>query len=294
MNGSNKSEATTAVILPSEVTTTTTTHQKSSNGSTELPTVVPQNEIFTAAQYGDWQRIEVLLKEGKANAKDKNEQGITPLHWAAINDRLLACKVLLDNGAEVNASGGDLAATPMMWAAKNGHVYIVHLLMTYGGDPALLDNQGYNVLQLATHSSNIMLVIYLLHADIPVDSIDPQGHTCLMWAAYQGDALSVDAYLKWGANVNAKDNDGLHALHWAIVRGNRQCIRRIIEEGGDLSARQNENKDARDLAKELKTIKSFESALDSVGRDPETGLRRTHWLTTVCSSAGTFEKDSSV
>jgi palmitoyltransferase ZDHHC13/17 len=278
MNGATKSNPTTAITVSAG--TVPQTQQQS--GQPEQSGDKPANDIFLAAQYGDWKKIEELIQAGSATANDKNEQGITPLHWAAINDRLLACKTLVDHGAEVNATGGDLNATPMMWAAKNGHVYIVHLLITYGGDPALVDNQGYNVLQLATHSSNIMLVIYLLHIDLPVDSIDPQGHTCLMWATYQGDALSVNAFLKWGANVNAKDSDGLNALHWSIVRGNRQCIKRVIEEGGDLSAKQNEGKDPRTLAKELKTITALESALESVGRDADTGLCKRHWLSVVC------------
>lgn len=235
-------------------------------------------DIFLAAQYGDWQRLERLIESKEATASDKNEQGITPLHWAAINGRLLACKSLLDHGADVNAAGGDLNATPMMWAAKSGHPYIVHLLVTRGGDPNMVDNQGYNVLQLATHSSNIYLIVYLLHTGMAVDSTDPGGHTCLMWAAYQGDALSVNVFLKWGAAVNTTDQDGLNALHWSVVRGNKQCIQRIIEEGGDLAARQKEGKTARKLAEELKTLMAFESALSSVGRDPESSLLVQHWL----------------
>lgn len=245
-------------------------------------------DIFVAAQYGDWKRIEWLIEQGKATAKDTNEQGITPLHWAAINDRLLACKILLDNGADVNAAGGDLHATPMMWAAKSGHSYIVHLLMTQGGDPAMLDSQGYNVLQLATHSSNVMLILYLLHVDVPVDSVDPQGHTCLMWAAYQGDALSVEAFLNWGADVNSVDEDGLNALHWAVVKGNRMCIRRIIEEGGDLTTKQKEGKTPRTLAIELKTAPILESALELLGRNTETGARLSYILSDEWSLRAIF------
>jgi len=103
---------------------------------------------------------------------------------------------------------------------RNGHVYIVHLLLQYGGDPLLTDSQGFNILHLATHSSNIMLILYLLHQEnIVPDTTDPQGHTPIMWAAYQGDALSVDVFLRWGADVKHKDSAGLTALHWAVVRG---------------------------------------------------------------------------
>jgi ankyrin repeat protein len=103
---------------------------------------------------------------------------------------------------------------------RNGHVYIVHLLLQYGADPLLTDAQGFNVLHLATHSSNIMLILYLLHQpNITPDLLDAQEHTAIMWAAYQGDALSVDVFLRWGADVKRRDNMGLSALHWAVVRG---------------------------------------------------------------------------
>lgn len=277
MHGSNKADAVASLASHN----TSLIEALNEGPESSQPQSTSEDDIFVAAQYGDWQRIERLIVQEKASANDKNEQGISPLHWAAINDRLLACKTLLDHGADVNCVGGDLKATPMMWAAKNGHTYIVHLLMTYGGDPALTDNQGYNVLQLATHSSNILLLVYLLLVDMAVDNMDPYGHTCLMWAAYQGDALSVDALLKWGASINVVDHDGLNALHWAVVRGNRQCIKRIIEDGGDLSSKQKEGKTPRVLAIELKTIISFEAALEMVGRDSETGLMASHWLSKV-------------
>jgi len=188
--------------------------------------------------------LEFLLSQGASpDAHDDDPaSGLVayPLHWAAINARLMFCKLLLDNGAAVDSRGGDLDATPIMWAAKyptsspghrffavlmlmtgrNGHVYIVHLLLQYGGDPLLTDAQGFNVLHLATHSSNIMLILYLLHqTNITPDLLDPHGHTPIMWAAYQGDALSVDVLLRLGAEVKRRDSLGLSALHWAVVRG---------------------------------------------------------------------------
>ena len=53
-----------------------------------------------------------------ANANDRDGQGITALHWAAINNHVLACKLLLERGADVDARGGDLDATPLQWAAR--------------------------------------------------------------------------------------------------------------------------------------------------------------------------------
>ncbi|THU75997.1 hypothetical protein K435DRAFT_705907, partial [Dendrothele bispora CBS 962.96] len=63
-----------------------------------------------------------LIESGQAKAADRDEQSITPLHWAAINAQIAACRYLLDQGAEVDALGGDLVVTPMQWAARNSYL----------------------------------------------------------------------------------------------------------------------------------------------------------------------------
>lgn len=89
---------------------TSTTNQKASGGQ--------QTNIFLASQRGDVQTIRSLIESGKATARDRDKDNITPLHWAAINAQLAACRYLLDQGAEVDAVGGDLNATPLQWAAR--------------------------------------------------------------------------------------------------------------------------------------------------------------------------------
>ena len=62
--------------------------------------------------------IEAILPKLSDGARTVDKQNISGLHWAAINNRLLVCKALLDAGADPNLKGGDLVATPMHWAAK--------------------------------------------------------------------------------------------------------------------------------------------------------------------------------
>lgn len=194
---------------------------------------------------------------------------------------MAACRYLLEQGAEVDAQGGDLVATPMQWAARNGYLYVIHLLINHNADPTIADSQGYNSLHLVTHSSSIMPLLYLLHQPINVDSRDSQGHTSLMWAAYQGDALSVDLLLRHGANPNLKDDAGLSPLHWAVVRGNRVCIRRLVEKGADLTAKDGEDRTPRDMAVELKSLGAWKRALEEGGMD-EYGVKRDKPLSDVC------------
>ncbi len=227
--------------------------------------------------------IQQLIDSGKGKPTDRDAQNITPLHWAAINAHVAACRYLLEQGAEVDAIGGDLVATPMQWAARNGYLYIIHLLISHNADPNITDAQGYNALHLVTHSSSIMPLLYLLHQPVNVDSRDAQGHTSLMWASYQGDALSVDLLLRHGANPNTKDDTGLSPLHWAVVRGNRDCIRRLVEKGADLSAKDSEGRTPRDMAVELKSLGAWKRALDEGGMN-EHGIKRGKPLSDVCRS----------
>lgn len=222
---------------------------------------------------GDLAKVEELINSGQFSASEPAADGITPLHWAAINNRITVCKFLLDNGAAVDAKGGDLQATPLHWAARGGLVYIVHLLIQYGADPLRTDSQGFNALLLGVHSSNVLLVIYLLHQEIPVDTTDPAGRTALHWAAYQGDALTVDSLLNWGADTKIHDSTGFTALHWAIVRGSKACMKRLIEEGADVQATSNEGKTTAVMAQEMSTIPAWNAALKETGRLPSGAIK---------------------
>jgi palmitoyltransferase len=177
------------------------------------------------------------------------------------------CKFLLDNGADVNAKGGDSVATPAMWAAQRCHYYIVHLLLQHGADPLLTDVQGYNILHLATIDGNAFLLVLLLHQEIPVDAIDQQGHTGLMWAAYKGYPACVDLFLRWGANVNAVDDGGLTPLHWALVKGSLPCVQKLIEYGADRFAKTRDGKSPATVAGEMNTTRVWYRALDECGYD---------------------------
>ncbi|KAK0559065.1 palmitoyltransferase akr1 [Tilletia horrida] len=253
-----------------------------------------RHSIHTAAQHGDLETIRHLLDTQLASPGERDEDGITPLHWAAINNHVGICAFLIDRGAPVDALGGELVASPLQWAARSGHLSVMHLLLYRGADPLIKDSQGFNTLHLTTHSSAIMPLLYLLQhpaftdpaAGIgslesatshtsPIDIPDAQGHTALMWAAYQGDGISIDILLKLGARVNRHDHAGLTPLHWAVVKGNRLCIRKLAEAGADFWAKERDGKTARDMAVELKSIVAYRAALADAGFEADGRRRRT-------------------
>jgi ankyrin repeat protein len=236
------------------------------NGSAE-PNLPLEEDIMQCARIGALGHIQNMLQSGKYSATYADKEGITPLHWAAINNQYAVCKFLVEQGADVNAKGGESNATAAMWAAQRSHLYIVHLLLQSGTDALLLDASGYNLLHLATIDGNVLLLTLLLHQDIPVDVADPQGHTSLMWAGYKGWPACVDLLLRYGANVNATDENGYTPLHWALVKGSKPCLEKIIEYGADRFAKTNEGKTPATCAEEMNSVQPWRRALAEQGYD---------------------------
>ena len=77
-----------------------------------------QPTIHQLAQQGDVAGMEALLADGDLDVNARDSQDVTPLHWAAINAHVAACRWLVDHGADVDAIGGELKATPLQWAAR--------------------------------------------------------------------------------------------------------------------------------------------------------------------------------
>ncbi|GAA5873224.1 hypothetical protein JCM8547_008606 [Rhodosporidiobolus lusitaniae] len=285
------------LALPSKSSATTSLSAPSSPSSSSLPTAPspppapPVPPLHLAAQRGDLAFLHSHLaqlsdsqQQDAVNLQD--DQGITPLHWAAINGHLVFAKELLRKGAHVDVRGGELKGTSLHWAARNGHLPLVHLLLSHSSDPSLRDSQSFTTLHLSVHSSSAFLLAYLLFTLQPLslDSPDAEGHTALSWAAYQGDAISVELLLLAGADLNAPDHAGLRPLHWAVTKGNSECIRRLVAAGAELNARTNVvessplmpsesgggGKTAREMAVELKSLAAYNRGLSGAGIDPST------------------------
>ena len=238
------------------------------------------HDIMQLSRIGDVEAVRKLLVDGVFRPDYCDEEGITPLHWAAINNQYAMCKFLLEyrstvkseDGqkeeiilADVNKQGGESTATPAMWAAQRSHYYIVHLLFQHGANAALADIQGYNILHLAIFEGNVFLLILLLHQNIPVDVRDAHGHTSLMWAAYKGFPACVDLFLRWGADVHATDETGFTALHWGLVKGSKGCIQKLVEYGSDRFAAAANGKSPAVMAQEMNTTHAWRDALKESG-----------------------------
>ena len=53
-----------------------------------------------------------------ASVTKADAEGITVLHWAAINNRIPVASYFLQKGADINALGGELKSAPIHWAVR--------------------------------------------------------------------------------------------------------------------------------------------------------------------------------
>ncbi|KAL8704626.1 MAG: hypothetical protein Q9201_002212 [Fulgogasparrea decipioides] len=232
-------------------------------------------DIMQLARLGETGPIQKLLEEGKFKADYKDAENITPLHWAAINNHYALCQFLVEQGANVNAIGGETAATPAQWAAQRCHYYTVDLLLRQGADPNIPDGQGYKMIHLATFDGNaFMLLIILLHPLVSVNEPDARGQTALMWAAYNRLPAIVDLLLRFGASANVVDETGFNALHWALVRGSPPCILKLLQNGADRFAATSTGKTPAVVAEEMKTTKAWHRALQEGGFNDDATVKQ--------------------
>ncbi|ORY04496.1 ankyrin [Basidiobolus meristosporus CBS 931.73] len=84
-----------------------------------------------ACTLGESEKAGHFLKKGhEVNKLDK--YGYAPLHYAAHQGNLAICKLLVSQGAEVNAQTPELGSTPLHRAVVQGHLEVAKLLISKG------------------------------------------------------------------------------------------------------------------------------------------------------------------
>lgn len=92
--------------------------------------------LLRAARVDDAHGVKRCLGEG-ASVNGRDQNGWTPLHWAAFKGRIKSVKVLLEHGADVDTVD-DAGYTPLHCAAEAGHLQVALFLIAHGASQANL------------------------------------------------------------------------------------------------------------------------------------------------------------
>jgi len=124
--------------------------------------LLKQRKLFIAAKTGNFNLIQSSgfnYYEGDVNTKD--EQGNSPLFYAAKNGSKEVCDFLVRHKAYVNepCSNGN---TPLHMAFSSGQIMVVILLISYGGNLNILNQHGQT--PVAFGSDNLLALLDLKDA----------------------------------------------------------------------------------------------------------------------------------
>ncbi len=163
----------------------------------------PDAPMADAAMRGDAEAVRALLADG-ADVNAAHGDGMTGLHWVALNGNAEIARLLIGAGAALEAGTRLGAHTPLHVAARAGHGEVVEILAGAGADAAVLTETGAAPLHFAAAAGDVRAVAVLLEHGAPVDAREPEwGQTPLMFAAALGRTEAVVALLEAGADATA-------------------------------------------------------------------------------------------
>jgi hypothetical protein len=121
-----------------------------------------RTQLHHCAENGLTTSVKRLLSIRNINVNVKNDRfGSTPLHYAAENGHIEIARLLLQNGAEVNARN-NYGSTSLHWAAFQGHIDILHLLVENGANLEAQNDDGSRALHRAILNGHLPFIQELI------------------------------------------------------------------------------------------------------------------------------------
>jgi ankyrin repeat protein len=106
-----------------------------------------EKSIHNACIQGDVDKVRNMInKDGKTILKQQDKSGYSCLHYAARHSHYEICKLLIDNGIDLNLKTFSCGSTALHRASYIGNRQIVELLLISGCDSSIKDIDGKNAL----------------------------------------------------------------------------------------------------------------------------------------------------
>lgn len=158
--------------------------------------------VADAAERDDIEMVRSLLKTG-ADVNAAQGDGMTALHWAALQDNADMATMLVYAGANLEATTRLGGNTPLHLASRQGNTITIEALLEAGSDVNAFTSTGVRALHLAAAAGDQHAVAALLFYGAEVDGLDlHSGRTPLMFATANNRLEVIETLLAAGADIS--------------------------------------------------------------------------------------------
>jgi ankyrin repeat protein len=160
-----------------------------------IAAALPELDVFEAAALGWLDRLAVLLATEPALATARSADGFTALHYPAffgVGDAAAASRALLAAGSDVNArSENGLSVLPIHSATAGNHDDVVAVLVDAGADVNATQRHGWTPLHGAAQNGSLASVERLLAAGADPAARNDDGTSAIDLARAAGHEAIV-------------------------------------------------------------------------------------------------------
>eukprot|EP00598_Pedospumella_elongata_P010543 CAMPEP_0185006554 /NCGR_PEP_ID=MMETSP1098-20130426/84910_1 /TAXON_ID=89044 /ORGANISM="Spumella elongata, Strain CCAP 955/1" /LENGTH=918 /DNA_ID=CAMNT_0027534737 /DNA_START=41 /DNA_END=2800 /DNA_ORIENTATION=+ len=190
-------------------------------------------DVLTAVQEGEFEVVQEMINGRFVSANALDNTGCSLLHWAAINNRIVIARLLIENGLNKASPGGVLGETPLHWAMRKRYYTMMELIFKHTScDLTLKSSQGNDPLFLACKLGDVNAAFLLLHWGASVETTDLNNDTPLLWLLKNKPTAPgtsthelIKLLLRFGASALASNPiDGNNALH-TLVNVSKPCYK---------------------------------------------------------------------
>lgn len=272
--------------------------------------IEPSGRSLLAAVQNKDTRIAGLLMEARVYTEHRDHDGRTPLGLAVDSGDVPLAYMLLNSGANVNASlgnqssvlgiaalKGDVAMVETLlaagaktdglmpdgekilpWAIREGRHELVRSMMKADSDPHLKDRQGNPLLHIAMEAGRRDLMASLIELGADAAATNAAGETTIHLALRQGWMDAIPKLARAGADPNAPGKDGKRLLEQAVADGELEKATLFLKIGADpnLPCHQGQSSSPLRQVFERADPAMFEAFLQHGVRPPESHWN--HWL----------------